>query len=102
VKNTVLAVRFLCEIAAVVAYVWHGWVLDGLLIGAAVIVCWGAFISPKAPRRLSDPFRLVAELVIFAGAAVAYAEVGQTVVAIVFGVLALATALLTRRLGSEA
>ena len=100
-RNASLTVRFLCEIAAVVAFVWHGWVLEGILVGAAVVVFWGVFVAPKAPRRLSDPLRLVAELVIFAGATVAYVEVGQTAVAVVFGVLALATAVLVRRLGSE-
>ncbi|HTR32642.1 MAG TPA: YrdB family protein [Gaiellaceae bacterium] len=96
-RNAALTVRFLCEIAAVVAFVWHGWPLEGVAVGAAVIVFWGVFVAPKAPRRLADPLRLVSELVIFGGAAVAYVEVGQTVLAVVFGVLALATALLVRR-----
>lgn len=91
------AVRFLCEIAAVVAFVWHGWVVLGILVGAAVIVFWGLFVAPKAPRRLRDPLRLVAELVIFLGATAAFVEVGQSGVAIVFGVCAVLSAGLVRR-----
>jgi hypothetical protein len=96
-RNVAYAVRFLCEIAAVVAFVWHGWVVQGLVIGAAIVVFWGLFVSPKAPRRLEDPLRLVSELVIFAGAAISFAEVGQTVIAVVFAVCAVGSALSVRR-----
>ncbi len=50
-----------------------------------MILFWGFFVSPKAPRRLRDPLRLVSELVIFLGATAAFVEVGQTAVALVFG-----------------
>jgi hypothetical protein len=96
-KNIVYAVRFLCEIAAIVAFVWHGWLVTGVLVGAAVIVFWGAFVAPKAPRRLRDPLRLISELVIFGGATVAFVEVDQTAVAIVFAVCALTSLALVRR-----
>jgi Protein of unknown function (DUF2568) len=97
VKNTVYAIRFLCEIAAIVAFVWHGWVVAGILIGGAVILFWGFFVAPKAPRRLRDPLRLVSELVIFVGATAAFVEVGQSLVALVFGVCAVGSAGLVRR-----
>jgi hypothetical protein len=96
-KNAVYTIRFLSEIAAVVAFVWHGWVVTGILIGAGVIVFWGVFVAPKAPRRLGDPLRLVSELVIFLGATAAFVEVGQNLVAIVFGVCAVLSAGLVRR-----
>jgi hypothetical protein len=96
-KNIAYALRFLCEIAAVVAFVWHGWFLLGAAIGAAVILFWGFFVAPKAPRRLRDPLRLVSELVIFLGATAAFVEVGQDVVALVFGVCAVGSAGVVRR-----
>jgi hypothetical protein len=96
-KNAVYAIRFLCEVAAVVAFVWHGWIWQGIAIGCAVILFWGFFVAPKAPRRLRDPLRLVSELVIFLGATAAFVEVGQHVVALVFGVCAVCSAGLVRR-----
>ncbi len=96
-KWLTLTVRFLCEVAAIVAFVWEGWPVLGIVVGCAVAAFWGVYVAPKARRRLSDPLRLVAELVIFGGATAAFVEVGQDVVAIVFGVLALLTAALARR-----
>jgi hypothetical protein len=90
-------IRFLCEVAAVVALVWWGWVWWGLLAGAAVIVFWGVFVAPKALRRLPDPWRFASELVIFGAATAGYWAVGQQTLAVVFAVLAVATAALVRR-----
>lgn len=90
-------VRFVCEIAAVVAVVWWGWPIWGVVAGAIVIAVWGAWVAPKARRRLPDPPRLLVELVIFALATVAFAEVGRSVAAVVFAAASLATAGLSRR-----
>jgi hypothetical protein len=90
-------VRFGCEIAAVVAVVWWGWPVLGIVAGAVVILLWGAWVAPKAKRRLSDPARFVLELVIFGLATVAFAEVGQTVIAVGFAVAAVVSAALSRR-----
>jgi predicted histidine transporter YuiF (NhaC family) len=90
-------VRFGCEIAAVVAVVWWGWPVLGVLVGIAVIAVWGAWVAPKAQRRLRDPLRLLVELAIFGLATVAFAEVGRTVIAVVFAVAAVASAGLSRR-----
>jgi hypothetical protein len=90
-------VRFGCEIAAVVAVVWWGWPVLGIVAGAVVIAVWGALVAPKARRRLGDPLRLVVELAIFGLATVAFAEVGQTVIAVVFAVAAVVSAGLSRR-----
>jgi hypothetical protein len=92
-----LLFRFACEVAAIVAVVWWGWPFVGIVLGIVVIGFWGTFVGPKAPRRLPDPLRLVSELVIFAAATAAYLAVGQTIVAIVFAVVAVVTALLVRR-----
>jgi hypothetical protein len=90
-------VRFACEIAAVAALVWWGWPFLGILLGIAVIAVWGAWVAPKARRRSPDPWRLAIELAIFALATLAFVEVGQTAVAIVFAVAAVVTAGLSRR-----
>jgi hypothetical protein len=90
-------VRFGCEIAAVVAVVWWGWPVLGIVAGAVVIAVWGALVAPKARRRLRDPLRLVVELAIFGLATLAFAEVGQTVIAIVFAVAAVVSAGVSRR-----
>jgi hypothetical protein len=90
-------VRFACEIAAVVAFVWWGWPVLGIVVGAIVIVVWGAFVAPKATRRLADPARAVLELVIFGAATAGFVSVGQTPLAIVFAVAAAVSAGLSRR-----
>jgi hypothetical protein len=90
-------VRFACEIAAIVAFVWWGWPVLGIVAGAVVMVIWGAFVAPKATRRLADPARALLELVIFGAATAAFVSVGQTLVAIVFAVAAAASAGLSRR-----
>ncbi|HEX4680012.1 MAG TPA: YrdB family protein, partial [Gaiellaceae bacterium] len=81
-------VRFACEIAAIVAFVWWGWPVVGIVAGAVVIAVWGAFVAPKATRRLADPARAALELVIFGAATAAFVLVGQTLLAIVFAAAA--------------
>ena len=90
-------VRFGCEIAAVVAVVWWGWPVLGVVAGTVVIILWGVWVAPKAKRRLTDPARFVLELVIFGAAAAAFAALGQTVLAVVFAVAAVVSAALSRR-----
>ena len=97
-KSLALAIRFLCEIAAVVAIVWWAWFWLGVVEGAAVIVIWGAWVAPKARWRLADPLRLAVELAIFTVATLGYAHVGQRVLALVFVCAAAATAFASRRL----
>jgi hypothetical protein len=96
VKNANLLLRFACEVAAVVGIVWWGWWWAGVVVGALVILLWGAFVAPRAAGRLPDPLRFGCELVIFAGATAAYVAVGRTVVAVVCAALALLTASLVR------
>ena len=96
-KQLSLAVRFACEIAAVVGIVWWDWPWS-VVSGIVVVGIWGLWVAPKAQRRLTDPLRITVELVIFAAATVAYYEVGQTAVAIVFAVVSVATALAARPL----
>jgi hypothetical protein len=91
-----LAVRFGCELAALVAFVWWGWPLVGWLAALVVAVMWGLVVAPKATHRLPDPPRLLVELVIFASAIVAFYEAGSETAAGVLGVLAVVSAVLVR------
>ena len=91
-----LAVRFACEVVALVAFVWWGWPFVGWLVAIAVAGMWGLAVAPKAKHRLPDPSRLLVELVIFASATVALYSTAGVVVAVVFGALAVVTAGLVR------
>src|SRR5713226_6721969 len=80
VKAANLALRFACELAALVAVGWWGWTVSavlGIVLPLLVAAVWGAFIAPKARRRLPDPGRLGVEFVIFAAATACLAAVGQ-------------------------
>ncbi|UFS59405.1 YrdB family protein [Subtercola endophyticus] len=68
-------------------------------IGAPLfaIVLWGLFRSPKAVIRI-DPFgKALVEIVIMGSAALAWLVMGQWLVAIVFGVLAVVTGVISGR-----
>jgi hypothetical protein len=96
-RSASLGLRFASEVAAVVALVWWGWLFVGIALGIVVVLFWGAFVAPKAQRRLPDPLRLGCELVIFAAATACYLAVGQTVLGVAFAIVAFVTALLVRR-----
>lgn len=93
-----VGVRFLLELGALVAVGYWGaatWAgLVGLAVGVggalALAAAWGAFVSPKAPRRLPDPWRLLAELLAFGLATAALALAGRPLAAAGYAVVALA------------
>jgi hypothetical protein len=96
VKALSLLIRFACELAALVAVAWWGWTVTpvlGVALPVVVAAVWGAWIAPKARRRLADPLRLVLELVVFAAATASLVAVGQWVVGVVFAAAAVGTAL---------
>jgi len=82
-----LAVKFLLEIAALVAFAWwggtvgHGAVSVLMAVAAPLLAAflWGRWAAPRATRRLPLSRRVPFELGVFALAAVALATV--TVVA---------------------
>ena len=62
------AVRFVSELALVVGAAWAGLqasVLAAVVAPLLVVVVWGAWVAPKAGRRLADPGRLMVEVVLF-------------------------------------
>lgn len=91
-----LGIRFLLELAMLVALGWVGgeigssWVVSvplAIAFPLLAAVVWGMFIAPKAPRRLADPAKLLVELVLFSSAVVGLAVVGHPVLAAVFAVV---------------
>jgi hypothetical protein len=86
-KGLNLAVRFLLEVAALVALGYSGWVLGPstpvsvvllVVLPLAGAVVWGRWVAPKSSRRLPDPTRLAVELAVFGAAALGLATAGQT------------------------
>jgi hypothetical protein len=101
-RGVILAVRFLCELAMLVALAYWGFTVgDGagawlLGVGAplAAAVVWGALVAPKARWPVPVPARVAVELVLFGAAAGGLAVAGQPVLAVILGVAALVTSLL--------
>ena len=94
-----LALRFACELAALVAVGWCGSEINpvlGVVFPLVVAAVWGLWIAPKARRRLADPLRFVLELAVFAAATAALLSVGQVLLALVFAAAAVVTASLVR------
>ena len=88
--------RFVLELGLLVAAAYwgwtegHGWGRWLLVVVAPLAVAgvWGRFLAPKSDARVSDPWRLVVELLLFGAGAVALARSGQHTWAAVFGGLA--------------
>jgi hypothetical protein len=100
------ALRFLLELFAFVSLgVWGflAWPLPwpGVLVGiaapAVAILLWALFRSPKAVFRL-DPFgKAVVEICVFGAAALAWWDLGQPVVALIFAVIATISGIVSGR-----
>lgn len=89
-----LGLRFLLELGALVALGWWGWgAADATLVRVALAVAgpvlaaalWGAFVAPRARRRLPDPLRLVPELAVFGSGTAALWAGGATTLAWAYG-----------------
>jgi O-antigen/teichoic acid export membrane protein len=104
-----LGVRFLLELASLAALVAWGLRLDeswpvrllaGVLLPLAAASCWGLFASPKA-RFTTAAGRLVCEIGLFGGAAVALIATGWPVPGVVLAVVAAASLTTTYTLGQH-
>lgn len=99
-----LALRFLLEIAGLVAMGYWGWAQGGgvlryvLALGVPLVAafCWGAFRVPGeapasggAPVAVPGPVRLLLELAVFGFATWGLADAGAPRAALVFGGAAL-------------
>lgn len=89
-KSANLLVRFLLELGILFSVCYWGFKTGtqivakiGLGIGAPVVIAlsWGIFMAPASSRRLQDPWRLIAELVLFGFACFALFSAGQILLA---------------------
>ncbi|MDZ7729478.1 MAG: YrdB family protein [Dehalococcoidia bacterium] len=60
---------------------------------AVAAALWGLFASPRGPWRLPLPWRLICELGLFGGAAVALLAAGQPLLALIYLAVAMASSL---------
>jgi hypothetical protein len=75
---------------------WPG-VLIGIAAPALAIVIWALFRSPKAVFRL-DPFgKAIVEIAVMGSAAIAWLDLGQPIVAIIFGIVATISGVISGR-----
>ncbi|WP_435318994.1 YrdB family protein [Haloarchaeobius sp. TZWSO28] len=93
----VLGVRFLLELAGLLALGYWGFRTGGstlaslaLGLGAPLLaaIVWGTFVSPKARVPLRGEARLAVEVLVFGVAAVALYAAGQPLLAVVFAAVA--------------
>ncbi len=104
-----LALRFALELASYAALgYWAASVGNivavhvalAILVPAAAMALWVAFLAPKAPRRLEGPSGLALELVVFLGASAAASVSVSLGAGLALGVVATANALALRALGA--
>lgn len=97
IKGLNLGLRFVLELCLLAALGYWGFhvgeslAVEALLgLGAPILVAivWGMFISPKAPKRLRDPFKAIVESDLFTLGVVALAFSERIVLAVVLGVAA--------------
>ncbi|SDY42866.1 MULTISPECIES: YrdB family protein [Herbiconiux] len=98
-------VRFLLELFAFFTFAFWGFVAwpfpwnvaFGVATPLFAIVVWALFRSPKAVIRI-DPFgKALVEIVIMGSAALAWLMLGQPIIAVVFGVLAVISGVIAGR-----
>lgn len=91
-----LALAFLLEVAALVAFAWWGFqatgntlvnVLLGVGLPIVMAVVWGAFLAPTSKRRLSGAAYYAAQAVVFGLAAAGLWAANQPVWAVVLAVV---------------
>ena len=103
------ALRFFLELSALAAVAYWGWSEHGgvwrwvlvVVAPAAVVLVWGRWMAPKSQSRVSDPWRLAIELLVFGGAALALWDADEPVQALVLGAAAAVHLALTFVLGQR-
>jgi hypothetical protein len=100
------ALRFLLELFAFFSLGYWGYLAwpfpwPGVLfmIGTPLfaIIVWGLFRSPKAKVPLDPVGRALVEIAIFGSVAIAWAMLGQPIVAVAFAVVALVSGIINLR-----
>jgi NhaP-type Na+/H+ or K+/H+ antiporter len=96
---------FVCELALLVTLavagaglgqrlIWH--IMLAIVLPLAAAVIWSIFMAPASTRRLHDPWRYLAQVVLFALTALLAAEAGRTLWGVIFAVAATVVLGLTR------
>lgn len=101
------AVRFAAELGMLAGLAYVGWriaegsqavaLLLAVVLVAVAATVWGAWVAPRAARRLEDPARLAVEVTLFAVTVVGLFAVGSVVPAILLGVAYLVSAPVGRK-----
>lgn len=99
--------RFLLELALLASLAVWGWSAGGGVTRWALAVAapaaagafWGVLLAPKSPRRVADPWRLVAEVVAFGSGVLGLVGAGRATWALVLGALVVLHLVLTFVLG---
>ncbi len=110
VQASVLTLRFLSELALLATLAVVGAKATGpigiriaLAIGGAIVaaIIWGLVIARQARRRLRDPWRLAAEIVLFGVATMGLVLESALIAAIIFCVLTVGIAIIARFVAPE-
>ncbi len=105
-KNLALAVAFLLELVAFVAFASFGYLFTSnntlhitlfVALGSLVIVFWSLFMAPKAPKKLKVTQYYVAKSIIYAVSAVTICGLKGTFLGVLFVVAAAADELLLHK-----
>ncbi|USK36533.1 YrdB family protein (plasmid) [Bacillus sp. F19] len=97
-QYAVLAIFFLLELSALMAFMYWGFQIDkemlikilfGLGTPILVAIIWGTFIAPKASIPVSVPVRIFLQLIIFGSAAAALYYSEKSTLATIFFIVVL-------------
>ncbi|WP_040166618.1 YrdB family protein [Microbacterium gorillae] len=98
-------VRTLVIIVALVTFALWGFLgfefpwnlVAGIGTPVVVLLLWALFVSPRAVVHVHPFVRVLIELLIFAGATIAWWSMGQTWIGLAYAVVAVATGVITGR-----
>jgi hypothetical protein len=104
-STVVLTIRFGLELCAVAALAIGGAHLGGVPVAVALpaagIGLWSQLAAPRSDRRLSDPARLVFEVLFFAASGAALAVAGHTTLGVILAAASTLVAFLIRAMEVE-
>ncbi len=96
---------FACELFAFFTFAFWGFaawpfpwnIVFGIGTPVVGILLWALFVSPRAVLQVHPFMRAIIELLVFAGATIAWWSMGQTWVGLVFAVVAIVGGVLSGR-----
>jgi hypothetical protein len=96
---------FACELFAFFTFAFWGFagwpfpwnIVMGIGTPVVAILLWALFVSPRAVVRVHPFVRAVIELLVYAGATIAWWSMGQTWVGLVFAVIAVTAGVIAGR-----